>query len=112
MAKKPEAAPEAPEVVERMVNGPEQDYLTESEAAAWLRLDPEDFRDFVRLGFIPKGMPWGKQPKTNHRWPWLDVVAVGHLIARGFLRLPGAEEGDDSTPLPHLPPAPKREKSG
>ena len=85
-------------MVERSISGPAKDYLTEAEASAWLGLDPEDFREFVRLGLIPKGLAWGKQPKTNHRWPWMDVVAVGHLIARGFLRLPGSD--DDLTPLP------------
>ena len=78
--------------MERSINGPDDDFLTEAEAAAWLRLDPEDFREFVRQGVLPKGIPWGKKPAVNHRWPWLDVVAVGHLLGRGFIKLPGAEE--------------------
>lgn len=78
--------------MERSINGPPEDFLTEAEAAAWLRLDPEDFREFVKQGVLPKGIPWGKKPGVNHRWPWLDVVAVGHLLGRGFIKLPGTEE--------------------
>lgn len=77
-------------VPDRTISGPAQDYLTEREAADWLRLDVEDFREFVRMGLIPRGLPYGKRP-ISHRWPWLDVVAVGHLIARGHLKLPGSE---------------------
>ncbi len=81
--------------MERTIHAPENDFLTEAEAAAWLRIDPEDFREFVRQGVIPKGIPWGKQPRTN-RWPWMDVIAVGHLLARGHIKLPGSDEGKTS----------------
>lgn len=74
--------------MERRINAPDPDYLTEQEAAAWLRIDEEDFREFVRMGVLPGGIPWGKQSR-KHRWPWLDVIAVGHLLGRGFLHLPG-----------------------
>lgn len=75
----------------REVDAPEQDYLTAEEAAKWLRIDVEDFLEFVRMGTIPHGIAYGKT-RAKQRWPWLDLVAVGHLLARGFLRLPGSEE--------------------
>ncbi len=81
--------------MERTIHAPDGDYLTEAEAAAWLRLDPEDFREFVRMEILPRGIPWGKQPRS-HRWPWLDVIAVGHLISRGHIKLPGSEEPKSS----------------
>jgi hypothetical protein len=77
--------------VERSINGPDRDYLTEQEAADWLRLDAEDFHEFVRMGLLPKGIAYGKTSK-KHRWHWMDVIAAGHLLARGFIKLPGVEE--------------------
>ncbi len=85
--------------MERTLIGPEPEYLTEAEAAKWLRLDAEDFREYVRMGIFPKGIAYGKQPK-GHRWPWMDVVAIGHLLARGFIKLPG---DDENTPMPKMP---------
>ncbi len=78
--------------MQQPINRPDNEYLTEAEAAAWLRIDPEDFRQFVAMGILPKGIPWGKKPGVNHRWPWMDVIAVGHLISRGHIRLPGSDE--------------------
>lgn len=84
---------------ERTINGPSKDWLNEREAAEWLGLDPEDFREFVHLGLIPRGVPWGKIPK-KHRWHWLDIVSIGHLASRGFIRLPGDEEDEEAPPEP------------
>ncbi len=77
--------------MERSISGPDQDFLTEAEAAAWLRIDPEDFREYVRMGLLPKGIPYGKRPIT-HRWHWMDLVAVGHFVRSGFIKLPGSDE--------------------
>ena len=78
--------------VERKINAPDGDFLTEAQAAAWLNLDTDDFRTFVGMGILPRGMPWGKKPGINHRWHWMDMIAVGHLISRGHIKLPGEEE--------------------
>jgi hypothetical protein len=100
---------------ERHINGPAKDYLTEAEAAEWLGLEADDFREFVRMGCIPRGLPWGKIPK-KHRWHWLDVVAIGHLVSRGFIRLPGdeeeSEEGEKEGGEPPEQPPQKRPKTG
>lgn len=80
---------------ERTVYGPAQDYLIEEEAAAWLRISVDDFREYVKQGLFPRGVAYGKRP-SSHRWPWMDLVAVGHLLSRGHLKFPGITDKEDS----------------
>jgi len=80
-------------LVERKLNAPDAEYLTDEQAAGWLSVHVEDFREYVRQGLIPRGIPYGKR-LSSHRWPWMDVVAIGHLLSRGHLKLPGNPDTD------------------
>ncbi len=88
--------------MERTIHAPDADLLTEAEAAAWLRLQLDDFREFVRMGILPAGIPYKKQP-SKHVWPWLDVIAVAHLLGRGFIQLPDGVDPEAGEKLPKTP---------
>lgn len=78
--------------MERTVYAPDKETLDESEAAWWLGIKEGVFKKLVERGVLPPGIPFG--PRT-HRWHWMDLVAVLHLLSRGAFKLPGEEESDE-----------------
>ena len=65
--------------MERKVEAPEKQWLSDPEAAAWLNMDVDDFRLEVRTGrfpFLPAG------GRKTRRWNWLDLVSYSHMVAR------------------------------
>lgn len=61
----------------RIIDGPEQDYLTLSEAAAWLHLSESSLRRLIAAGRFPEGIRMGGV--GDPVWPWIVVVSFAHL---------------------------------
>ena len=65
--------------MERTIRAPDQEWLTDREAAKWLNLSRTMFNALVEAGEIPPAMELG--PRCT-RWHWMDVVAYAHLRMR------------------------------
>jgi hypothetical protein len=72
--------------MERTIDAPDSEFLTDAQAAAWLGMEVEQWHQLVNKGIFPKGIPYRRRI-GGHVWPWMDVIAVGHLLARGFLKI-------------------------
>jgi hypothetical protein len=68
--------------VERRIDGPDSDWLSEPKAAAYLGLSLDTFRALVKSGVIPPARRWTKK---TPRWPWKALVAVSWLMELGYL---------------------------
>lgn len=65
--------------MQRNISGPDRDWLTLDEAAAWMGLDSSTLKRLIRKGQFPPGVK--VSPKCV-KWGWLDVVAYMHLVSR------------------------------
>ncbi len=63
----------------RTIHGPDREFLTAAECAAWLGISPTTFKSLLRSGEFPPGVVFGKR---TIRWMWLDPVAYAHTRSR------------------------------
>lgn len=67
--------------MERRINGPDKDWNTLAEVAAYLGISQPTLRTMIKKGEFPQGIFHGDR---SVRWGWMDVVAYAHLKSRGF----------------------------
>lgn len=61
--------------MQRAIEGPEKDFFTAAEAAAWLNIHTRQLRRLVREGRIPPPIDMA----GSKRWTWMDLVAYTHI---------------------------------
>lgn len=64
--------------MERSIQTPDKEWLTRREAARWLNIGVDSFDKLVERENL---LPIVIGPKS-HRWHWMDVVALAHLLTR------------------------------
>jgi len=84
--------------VQRSITGPDKDWLTLDEAAAYMGLSGSTLKRLIDSGKFPKG---ARVTGKILLWGWMDVVAFMHLASRS----PGDDETADEETEP-----PKRTK--
>lgn len=65
--------------MQRLVDGPEQSWLSARQVAAYLGIGQTLFKELLASGEFPAGVAFGRQAI---RWSWLTVVAWAHLRPR------------------------------
>ncbi len=68
--------------MERRIDAPKGEWLTDSQAARFLGLGVDAFRGLVRAGVVPAARKWTHK---NARWHWQVIVAVSWLMQSGHL---------------------------
>ncbi len=63
--------------MQRTIYGPDKEWLSDVEAAAFLNIRVELFNHLVKQGAIPRGTPFGHKIR---RWPWEKIYATGVLL--------------------------------
>jgi len=65
--------------VQRSINGPDKDWLTADEAAAWMGIAGSTLEDLVVKRRFPPGV---RVTGRRRMWSWMDCVAYMHLRSR------------------------------
>lgn len=68
--------------MQRTIEGPEKEWLTETEAASWLGVPEPTLAGLVGKGLIPGPRKWNQREKRFH---WEAVVVISLLLKLGFL---------------------------
>jgi len=84
--------------VRRLIDAPEQDWLSAREVAAWLRIGLTLFRELLAAGDFPRPVQFGRA--KAQRWYWLDVVSWAHLRSLNREPQPGEGAGTRRRPAP------------
>ena len=66
--------------MQRLIDGPNNDWSTLEEAAQWLRISESMFKKLVADGEMPKPHRRGDRA---FRWYWLDLVSYAYVFGRG-----------------------------
>jgi hypothetical protein len=80
----------------RAIEAPDQDWLTEEEAVAYLRVNSSVFHRLVDAGFVP-GVR--KLSRELVHYPWRGVVAVALMLELGARPPELAKTGENSPKL-------------
>lgn len=67
--------------MQRTIDAPEQEWLTDEESAKFLGIPAGTFGYLVRHGKFPKGKRWTSK---EVRWPWRLVLGASWLMESGY----------------------------
>lgn len=81
--------------MQRSINGPDKDWLSLDEAAAYMGIGASTLKSLVRSGKFPQG---AGVTGNRRMWGWMDVVAYMHMASRSPAPMPDDETEDDESP--------------
>jgi hypothetical protein len=93
-------------VTRRRIDGPDQEFLSVSQTAEWLGVPELTLKNWAEDRLIPQPRWVNAKVRLYH---WRVVIAVGELLACGFLSIELPEEPSRGEPPPEEPrPRPKK----
>lgn len=78
--------------MQRSINGPERDWLSLDEIAAYTGIGSPTLQQMINSGNFPQGT---KHSARIVKWSWLDVVAYMHLASKMELKFTNDKRIDD-----------------
>ncbi len=84
--------------MQRLLDGPERDWLSAEQVCEYLGIGETRFRELVEGGLFPPPVVLGGRDRLQ-KWHWLDAVAFMHLRGRGLAVLTG-EASEAQAPAP------------